>query len=232
MGLTINWNIEFNGTAKQLHAKLEKIRQKCMDLPFEDVDEVETITITQKMIDTYDNLQKKYTYPNNTDENLAKRDKELEKLGISTWRMIEAGEVMHEEGGIRRETKPTTMVSLYLWPGKGCESSELNFCKRGEKFVCKSFCKTQYAEHFVQCHLLVIQLLDLLKAEDFIMENVHDEGGFWETKDISVLAKNINESTAMISSILGGLQSAAKKAGMTVEAPITESQNYLKVDEN
>lgn len=232
MGLTIHYNIEFTGTAKQLQAKLEKIRQACMDLPFEQVGEkVKTVKITQKIIDAWNGLQDKYTYPYNTDENLENRDKEMEKLGVTTWQMIESEKMGTQIGEIREKAKPTTVVSLYLWPGKGCESTELNFYKKDGKFVCDSFCKTQYAEHFVQCHLLVIQLLDMLKTEGFTMVDIDDEGEYWETKDISVLAKNINESTALISSVLGGLQSKIKgKTEMTIEAPIEKCQNYMKVE--
>jgi len=44
MGLTIHYTIEFKGTAKQLQKKLEKVRQACRDLPFEEVGEkVETV---------------------------------------------------------------------------------------------------------------------------------------------------------------------------------------------
>ena len=232
MGLTLHYNVEFNGTAKQLQAKLEKIRQACLDLPFEQVGEkVKTVKITQKIIDTYNVLQKKCCHPNNTDKNLAKRDKEIEKLGVTDWQMTEIGQWKHEDGKHWRETIPTTLVSLNLWPGKGCESADLNFQKRNGKFVCDSFCKTQYAEHFVQCHLLTIQLLDMLKSEGFTMVDIYDEGDYYQTRDIKILAKNINESTAMIAGILGGLQQAAKKNGMTVEAPIEKCQNYLKVDE-
>jgi len=234
MGLTIHYNIEFNGTAKQLQAKLEKIRQACLDLPFEEVGEkVKTAKITRDIVKVWDWLQEMLSYPNNSDKNIAMRDLIMEKLGVTPWEMVELGEWKQEEGSRRHRKiiKPTTLVSLRLWPGKGCESADLNFQKRNGKFVCDSFCKTQYAENFVQCHLLVIQLLDLLKAENFIMVDIYDEGEYWETKDIKILAKNINESTAMISSILGGLQSIAKEKGMTVEAPIEKCQNYIKVDE-
>ena len=39
---------------------------------------------------------------------------------------------------------------------------------------------------------------------------------YWKTRDMAVLAKNINESTAAISAVLGGLQSAAKDRGIVV----------------
>jgi hypothetical protein len=231
MGLTIHYTVEFDGTKKQLQKKLEKIQQTCRDLPFEEVREVETVRITKDIIKIWNFLQEMITYPNNSIDNMAMRDLIMEKLGVSTWKMVELGEWKQECNARWKVTRPTTMVSLYLWPGEGCESLEFNFQRINGKFVCKSCCKTQYAEQFVKCHLLVIQLLDMLKAEGFDVD-VYDEGGFWETRDIKVLAKNINESTALISAVLGGLKSAVADRGIVVEAPIEKSQNYMKVDED
>lgn len=231
MGLTIHYTIEFNGTAKQLQTKLERIRQVCMDLPFEEVGEkVETVRITRDTIKIWDWLQEKLSHHKGID-NLAMRDLIMEKLGVTTWRMVELGEWKKEGNRHRRVVKPTTMVSLHLLPGEGCESAEFNFQRIRGKFRCKSLCKTQYAEEFVKCHLLVVQVLDMLKAEGFEVD-VYDEGEYWQTRDMKVLAKNINESTAAISSVLGSLQSAAKEKGMVVEAPIEKCQNYMKVDES
>ena len=55
---------------------------------------------------------------------------------------------------------------------------------------------------------------------------------YYETRDIKVLAKNINESTALISGLLGGLKSAAEDRGMVVDAPIEKCKNIMKVDED
>jgi hypothetical protein len=224
MGLTIHYTIKFDGTTKQLQRKLEKIRHACCDLPFEEVGEVETLKITQKIIDLWNYYQ---TSENTTRED---RDTAMEKLGITPWQMVELGEWKEEGNSHWKVVKPTTMVSLFLWPGEGCESAELNFQRIRGKFRCKSFCKTQYAEEFVKCHLLVIQLLDMLKAEGFDVD-CYDEGHYWDTRDIKVLAKNINESTALISAVLGGLKSAAEQQGIVIEAPIVNSKNYMKVDE-
>lgn len=230
MGLTIHYTVEFDGTIKQLHNKLEKIRQACSDLPFEEVKEVETVKITKDIIKIWNFLQEMITHPNNSIENMAMRDLIMEKLGVSTWKMVELGEWRKEGNVSWKVARPTTMVSLFLWPGEGCESLEFNFQRISGKFVCKSCCKTQYAEQFVKCHLLVIQLLDMLKAEGFAVD-VYDEGEYWQIRDIKVLAKNINESTALISAVLGGLKSAAEQSGIVVEAPIENSKNYMKVDE-
>ena len=218
MGLTIHYTIEFEGTTKQLQGELEEVRRICLDLPFQNVGErVNSVNITEEIIQIYERLSKKVNYPNNSKENLAMRDSILKELGTSTSQMVELG-----------EGKPTTIVSLDLWPGEGCESMDLCFQRRDGKYVCESFCKTQYSEDFVQCHLLVIKLLDILKEKGFEVEVV-DEGEYWETRDMKVLAKNLNESTSAILAIGGLIKSGAKLAGMTVESAVDGCQNYMKV---
>lgn len=222
MGLTIHYTIEYKGTVKQLQTKLEKIRQACRDLPFEEVGEVGTVKISQAIIDLWNYHQ---TRGNSREE----RDAAMKELGITPWQMVELGEWKHEGNTSWKVQKPTTMVSLYLWPGEGCESAELNFQRIRGKFVCRSFCKTQYADEFVKCHLLVVQLLDILKADGFQVD-VYDEGEYWQTRDMKVLGKNINESTALIAGFLGGLKSAAEEKGMVVDSPIEGCKNIMKVE--
>jgi len=218
MGLTIHYTIEFSGTTKQLQKKLEEFRRICIDFPFENVGErVNTVKITEEIIKIYERLSKKVNYPNNNKENLSMRDSILKELGTSTSQMVELG-----------EGKPTTIVSLDLFPGEGCESMNLSFQRRDGIFVCSSFCKTQYAEEFVKCHLLIIKLLDLLKEKGFEVEVV-DEGGYWETRDLKVLAKNLNESTSSIMAIGGLIKSGAKQLGMTVESAVDDCENYMEV---
>lgn len=229
MGLTIHYTIEFKGTTKQLQKKLEEVRRICLDLPFEKVGErVRTVNITKDIIRIYDELSQKVNYPNNSKENLAMRDSILKELGTSTSQMVELGEWKQEGNRSWNEVKPTTMVSLDLWPGEGCESMDLFFQLIDGIFVCNSFCKTQYAEEFVQCHLLIIKMLDILKEKGFEVEVV-DEGEYWETRDMKVLAKNLNESTSAILAIGGLIKSGAKQAGMTVESAIDDCQNFMEV---
>jgi len=218
MGLTIHYTIEFDGATEQLQGELEEVRHICLNLPFEKVGEsVKTVNITEDIIRIYDGLSQKVNYPNNSQENLAMRDSILKELGTSTSQMVEFG-----------EGKPTTTVSLDLLPGEGCESMDLCFQLRDGNFVCNSFCKTQYAEEFVKCHLLIIKLLDLLKDKGFEVDVV-DEGEYWESRDMKVLAKNLNESTSGILAIGDMLKSGAEQLGMIVESSIDDCQNYMKV---
>lgn len=146
--------------------------------------------------------------------------------------MIQLGDFCEEENRIWQERKPATVISFGVWAGEGCESTDFNFEKRGERWVCSSFTKTQYAEEFVKCHLLVIKVLDLFVEQGFTAK-VNDEGEYWETRDLSKLAKSINEYTQMIQAICGGLKKAAEKTNrdIRIEAPIDECKNYMKVDE-
>ncbi len=223
MGLTVNYKIAFKGTAEELCNKLEIIRQKCRDLPFEEVSDIEHIRYSKEDIAFFNMLQDECSYPNNTEENLAKRDKALKDKGLDINTMINL--VVSHSG----RAAYYQMVNCLMWPGEGCESVDLNFVKKRDYWRCEGFCKTQYATHFARCHLLVISVLDMLKALDFIVD-VDDEGEYWESRDIKVLGKNINEYTAMLTSIGKSLRGIVEKMGGELVAPIETSQNYMKVD--
>ena len=107
IGLTIHYTVEFDGTKKQLQKKLEKIRQSCRDLPFEQVKEVETVRITKDIIKIWNFLQEMIAHPNNSIDNMAMRDLIMEKLGVSTWKMVELGEWKEEGNACWKVTRPT-----------------------------------------------------------------------------------------------------------------------------
>jgi len=194
MGLTINYTI-IAKTSQQAIDGLEKLRQKCLDLPFEEVGQVEHKVITQDDIDFFDELQRQCICPNNSKENLHQRDLLIKQRGLDTWTMIKSDGV------------PSEVISLSLWPGEGCESSDITFYQKGEIFEAHEFCKTQYAEHFVRCHTLVCAMLDIVKEIGFDLE-VNDEGEFYETRDLKVLAKNLGDYNALVESIGGMLKDA------------------------
>ena len=219
MGLTIHYTIRFDGSKQELVSKLQAVRQKCLDLPFENVSTVDQKEITPQAIKTWD------TYQFNRDFTTEQRDAAIAEHGLDAWDIISASDY-----NAKPHLQPCSLVSLGLWPGKGCESSDLGFNKRPRQkyWRCSSFCKTQYADHFVRCHLLVVQLMDIIKGIDGFTVEVTDEGEYWETRSIETLAKNINESTAMIKGVLGALQ-ANMGNGMTIEANIDKSENYINI---
>jgi len=233
MGLTIHYTVEFQGTARQLQTKLEQIKSACLDLPFEEVGEIKCVKITRNHIRIFKWLQVMLSYPNNGRDNLRMRDLIMDMLGVQTWQMIELGIWHHEGNRSRQECKPTTIVSLPLWPGEGCENCDLNFYKRGKVFVCHSFCKTQYATRFVDCHLLVIKLLDMVQAAGFKVD-VSDEGKYWETRDLDVLAKNINDYTVLLGGVFDSLKQVCNESEqkLSVESPIERCKNFVITRKN
>ena len=230
MGLTIHYTVEFQGTARQLQTKLEQIKSACLDLPFEEAGEIKCVKITRNHIEIFKWLQAMLSHPNNGRDNLKMRDLIMDMLGVQTWQMMELGIWHHEGNRSRQEYKPTEIVSLALWPGEGCESCDLNFYKRGKVFVCHGFCKTQYATRFVDCHLLVIKLLDMLQETGFKLD-VRDEGNYWETRDLSVLGKDINDYTVLLGGVFDSLKQVCSKSeqNLSVESPIEHCKNLVVV---
>ena len=123
--------------------------------------------------------------------------------------------------------RPLEIVRLPLRAGEECEPTDLVLARYPleEGWSGAGFTKTQYATHFVEAHLLVIAALDACRAEG-ILEKVVDEGGFWETRDLEVLATNINRSTGMI---LGVFDSLKSRLGVEVVSPIEASRNLMRV---
>ena len=124
---------------------------------------------------------------------------------------------------------PKEIYALSIWPGEGCEEMNIGLAKYlySKSWTWRSFCKTQYADEFVKCHLSVITILDFCKHLGIVKE-VHDEGDYWETRDIKVLAGNINESTAMIESFANALKQQLPKE-LDVVSAIDNSKNYVQV---
>lgn len=221
MGLTIHYKFKFKGTVGELTNKLEQLRQKCLDLPFAEVGKVERKEITKTAIRVWNGTQYQ---PDITTET---RDKAIAKFGLDAWNIVKAMDYDNHDCPLQ----PCSLVALSLWPGEGCESSDLGFYKRPRQqyWRCREFCKTQYAAEFVRCHLLVVKMIDLAKKVGLEIVDIHDEGEYYETRDINKLAESINASTAMIESVLGVLN-AGLPEGTAIEAPIEKSKNYMKTE--
>jgi len=113
--------------------------------------------------------------------------------------------------------------------GEGCDWFDIQIGRIGnsKKWRGGSFTKTQYAEDFVHSHLAVIKMLDLCK-EAGILKSVSDEGNFWKTRDLKVLADEINNYTLLIKSFFGLLQKAVNEP-FRLESQIERSENYMDV---
>lgn len=119
---------------------------------------------------------------------------------------------------------------LEVWPGEGCETAlfgtlrhrlvlpprkgrprgETRYAKR-TKWELSEHCKTCYAarhgaEHFIECHLRVIRLLDYWREAGVKVE-VHDETGYWKTRDLKPLVLEGTSYFAYLKKMGGELES-------------------------
>jgi len=198
MGLTIHYGFAFDGPKAVLERKLNAIRQEILGLPVSAVGLVRSVVATES---------------GDRDEfELAKMMKISDDFPSD--RSLYCG---YANGLILR-------VNV----GPGCESFTIILGRLGksERWRGGHFTKTQYAEEFLKAHLLVVRMLDICKAHG-ILARVYDEGDFYETRDLKVLARNINESTAFIAALYEGLRKALGEGN--VESPIAQTQNYMVV---
>jgi hypothetical protein len=179
------------------------------------------------MFHHWDQMQNYCTYPRNTNENLALRDKKINDMGASTDIMIIL-EGHHDFN--KNNKKDIKVVTFETWAGEGCEGSNFYFVKDKNGWCINHyFTKTQYATEFLRCHLLIIQLLDMFVELGFEV-TVKDEGHYWETRDLTVLAKEINDYTDMLSSLSHTFKQMSN-GKMDVEAMIDKSKNYVVIKE-
>jgi len=59
---------------------------------------------------------------------------------------------------------------------------------------------------------------------------VFDEGEYWQTKDLKVLARQINKYTSLLSSFSDQLKEFSKNTGMTYKAEIDKCKNIMKIE--
>ena len=127
-------------------------------------------------------------------------------------------------------TRPEVGYGFVINVGAGCEPMNIALTRlKGESiFKGKAFCKDQYAKDFIKCHLLIISILDICKDEG-ILKSVEDEGGYWDSRDLSVLAENINASTMVLEQFSKMLKQMAPP-GVEIVSAVDKSKNYVCID--
>ena len=175
MGLTIHYRLESKAKSQsEAQKQVEQLRQKALDLPFKEVDEIVDLEGDELNLEI------------------------VPKDDPNRWLLIQAEQYLEREGRHYR-IPPTRLIAFSTFPGNGCEAANFGLAQypktieiEGNKvrtnfggWLWSSFCKTQYAsnpecggvEHFLRCHLAVVRLLD--QAEKIgILKEVSDEGEF------------------------------------------------------
>ncbi len=103
--------------------------------------------------------------------------------------------------------------------------------------VWSSFCKTQFANdprvggcaNFQRAHLSVLAVPEHMQQIDFKVR-VSDEGDFWESRDLAVLAKNIGEYDAMLAGMVGIFKDAAAASGKGVDSPMLGRADFENLE--
>ena len=221
MGLTIHYSLKSDADSPERARQLvEKLRQAALDLPMAEVGEIVELTGAE------------------CDPEISKQDDGKRWLLIQARRMLQIGEGYYF-------ATPTHIIAFSAWPGEECEVANLGLAtypdvietkdgelttglKRG--WYWHSFCKTQFSsnpsvggvENFLRCHFAVVRLLD--HAKDIgILDEVKDEGGYWEKRDVKALVETVGQWNSFIAGIVG--QFKDQFGGQTI-APITEYPNF------
>ncbi len=229
MGLTIHWKLKADVRQEgEARALVERLRQRACDLPLANVSEMMELA--------------------GEDTDFAK----LSRESPARWLLIQAGAYI-KVSGCDYHVAPRHVIAFTTQPGDGCEPANFGLCRYpatlevddhrpgatgGKRRVktglagwrWESFCKTQYAsnpdcggvENFLRCHLLVIALLDFARSLDLV-EEVSDEGNYWEARDAEALAKEVGAWNVMIAGFAGQLKDAL---GNGVVSAITQFPNF------
>jgi len=97
-----------------------------------------------------------------------------------------------------------------------------------------SFCKTQYAsnpecggiKNFPRCHITLVTLLDRAKLLG-LLDEVSDEGDYWENRDLTELARAVGLWNVQIASMFGRLKG---KLGDQVLAEIAKYPMFEQLE--
>jgi hypothetical protein len=226
MGLTIHYSLRAQCSEAKAFSLVTQLHQAAHDLSFKELGEIVDLSG-----DACDYNKR------NTDDPLR-------------WALIQAaGDVRvkgtHCMGDSFVNIVPTQVICFTAWPGEGCEESNFGLCQYPEEIYdrrfgtiesrlsgwhWKSFCKTQFASspgcggvaNFLRCHLTVIALLD--KARELrLLNEVHDEGGFWEKRDVPALVNEIGSWNELFAAFGGKLKDVL---GDGVESAMSEYPNF------
>lgn len=248
MGLTIHYSLSLPQETgiREVKAKLEQLRQRCLDLPVESVSEMRDT----KALDIEAMRDLPEDHP----------DKEwfwwsIQSGTSASWqytRGVKPHPVSDDErGNHSRSVRSKRTIGFRIWPGKGCEEANVGLndnpktvavayqdtwngpdkhtrIPTGEpgRWHWRSFCKTQYAndprcgglENFLRCHLAVVAMLDAATEIGFSVTDVSDESGFYEHRDIDKLIQEIREWDVLIAGAMLAMENVANANGLTGES--------------
>lgn len=239
MGLTIHWTLRSTTRSpKKARELVAWLRGRALDLPFENVGDIVELTGDECDFDALDQDD-----PNRW---------LLIQAGQYVDRSVRGGDTHSYNVApthvIAFETRPgpgcePANFGLCRYPaileieekeryvyGQGFVTPRRRIRTRLTGWHWSSFCKTQYAsnpdcggpQNFLRCHLAVIKMLDHAKSLG-ILDEVSDEGDFWEKRDVRALVEEVGTWNQMIAAFAGEMKDLL---GDGIDAPITDYSDF------
>jgi hypothetical protein len=239
MGLTLFYELCSDvGTLEEAVRCVESLRTKALGLGFAEVHELEIFNATEM-----DELRAEIrqgeaggaAYLLGMMACFAKNQQLSEHLGKDRW----------------HEVEPIESVHFSILPGPGSESAAIGLSHFPEVTRCdgrdwptglhrwhwQSFCKTQYAsnpaaggiDHFLRCHLGLVELFDFAAAHGWL-ERVGDDGGYWENRDREKLIAEVRHMNELVAAVAGAFKDAAPKELGGIVVPITEFPDFEHIE--
>jgi hypothetical protein len=231
MGLTIHYRLKAKGSEARARKLVEALHQAAHDLPFKEIGNIVDLS------------------GNECDYDKRDKDDPLRWLLIQAQASVSLKHLPGESEYSSRRVSPVRMIAFTAWPGEGCEESNFGLCQYPAEILdphhgklktklsgwrWRSFCKTQYAsdpscggvKNFLQCHLTLIALLDKAKLLG-CLEDVSDEGKFWEKRNVELLVKEIGSWNEMIAAFGGKLKDVI---GDGLEMPISDYPDFEQLE--
>jgi hypothetical protein len=223
MGLTLHYTFAAPAVpVTEIRHLVERLRKHALSLPFQSVSEITELK---------------------QDECQFRRDN---KGDPHAWLKVQTIRFQTEEEGdvIRSttESNPVHIIAFTVQPGEGSEPANFGLCQypRKQGWSWSSFCKTQYASNpsagdvanFLKCHLSLIAMLDKAREMEILGE-VHDEGKYWENRDVESLIKEVAKWNRIIAGFYGSMRDAIESAdgdARRIVAEIAKFSNFERLE--
>jgi hypothetical protein len=204
MGLTLHFSLALPATQSrdEVVTRLRQLHESAGRLPFEAVGPMTSTAAGDTLGDGTES-----------------RDQLSQLFRIWAWLQLDPsttdadGEILPDAEGfaiiLGAHSEPA-MVGLAWVPPRDEEWKPLPDEPSAWRWHCA--CKTQYAsiesdEHFVTCHTTLVSLLDEAARLGFELE-VHDEGGYWESRDVDRLLAEMRKMNGIVARLGGALHDA------------------------
>jgi hypothetical protein len=236
MGLTIHYSLKAPGNEARARELIDALHQTAQDLPLKELGQV--VELSGKQCDSNGRSPDdplRWLLVQATESVEVKAEGRNRNQGLTTW----------------YDVLPCRLMAFDTWPREGCEAANFGLCqyppvmKTSEGplrtglsgWRWSSFCKTQYASNpkcggvpnFLRCHLTVIAMLDRAK-ELGCLEEVSDEGGFWDKRSLPALLQEIGSWNELIAAFGGKLKDLLGNGPFEVQSAVTEYPDYERLE--